>query len=143
MNRVRRKHRVPTWVIPQALARSSRPGYSGERGRLVSSKEVDAWLSEVRACGIKSIMCLLAQDQLPLYNRLPADLISYYQNAGFTVMHIPAQDHRQPPLTREQLDKVWEAYQTLPKPVLVHCSAGIDRTGRAVEHIKQLLSKEI
>ena len=48
---------MPTWVIPQTLARSSRPGYSGERGRLVSITEVDAWLTEVRAFGIRSIMC--------------------------------------------------------------------------------------
>lgn len=134
---------MPTWVIPRALARSGRPGYSGERGRLVSSEEVDEWLTKVRACGIKSIMCLLAEDQLPLYNRLPAGLISYYQNAGFAVVHIPVQDHRQPPLTKEQLEKVWETYQAFPKPVLVHCSAGIDRTGRAVEHIQHLLAKEV
>jgi protein tyrosine phosphatase (PTP) superfamily phosphohydrolase (DUF442 family) len=134
---------VPTWVIPQMLARSSRPGYSGDKGRLVSSAEVDAWLAEVRTLGIKSIVCLLAEDQLPLYSQLPTGLVSYYQNAGFTATHIPAQDHRQPPLTKEQLQKVWEAYQELPKPVLVHCSAGIDRTGRAVEHIERLLSKEI
>ena len=56
---------MPAWVIPQALARSCRPGYSGERGRLVSIAEVDAWIAEVRALGIKSIVCLLAGDQLP------------------------------------------------------------------------------
>jgi len=134
---------VPTWVIPQMLARSSRPGYSGEKGRLVSSAEVDAWVAEVRTVGIKSIVCLLADDQLPLYRSLPTDLVPYYQNAGFTVTHIPAQDHRQPPLTDDQLERIWAAYQELPKPVLFHCSAGIDRTGRAVEHIKRQLKKEI
>jgi protein-tyrosine phosphatase len=133
----------PSWVIPKALARSSRPGYSGERGRLVSSAEVDSWAVEVRGLGIKSIVCLLADDQLLLYRQLPTDLISYYRNAGFSVKHVPAEDHRQPPLTQDQLERVWEGYQEIPKPVLVHCSAGIDRTGRAVDYIKRrLLEKE-
>ena len=54
------------WVIPNALARGRRPGYSGERGRSVSTTEVDAWLAELRDLGIKSIICRLSSDQLPL-----------------------------------------------------------------------------
>src|SRR5438876_409237 len=38
--------KVPTWVIPQLLARSSRPGYSGGRNRSVPAPEVDGWLAE-------------------------------------------------------------------------------------------------
>jgi protein-tyrosine phosphatase len=133
---------VPTWVIPNVLARSSRPGYSGERGQPVPRAEVDAWAAEARAFGIKSIVCLLADDQLPLYSQLPTGLISYYRDAGFSVEHIPAQDHQHPPLSQDHLDKIWAAYRELPKPVLVHCSAGIDRTGRAIEYIKRRLSEK-
>lgn len=133
---------MPTWVIPQSLARSSRPGHSGERGRSVPISEVDTWLAELRALGIKSIVCLLADDQLPLYSQLPTDLVSYYRNAGFSVKHVPAQDCRKPPLSQDQMERVWAAYQELPKPVLVHCSAGCDRTGQAVAEIKRRLSEQ-
>ena len=56
--------------------------------------EVDEWLAEVRASGIKSIICLLSDDQLLLYGHLPTDLITYYRNAGFNAEHVPAQDYR-------------------------------------------------
>jgi hypothetical protein len=40
-----------------------------------------------------------------------------------------AEDDQFPPLTPEQLESVWSAYQRLPKPALVHCGAGVNRTG--------------
>jgi protein-tyrosine phosphatase len=131
---------MPKWVIAQELARGSRPGYSGGRRRAVPRAEVDAWILEVRALGIRSIVCLLAGDQLPLYSQLPTDLISYYRDVGFSVEHVPVQDHQQPPLSQDDLNKIWAAYQALPKPVLIHCSAGMDRTGQAIEYIQQRLS---
>jgi len=107
----------------------------------VSTIEVDAWLAEIREMGIESIICLLSSDQLPFYDQVPGGLVDFYRAAGFTVEHIPAQDSQRPPLTTDHLRQVWSAYQALPKPVLVHCSAGRDRTGLAIGHIQTQLER--
>ena len=129
------------WVVENQLARGQRPGYSGERGTDVPQSAVDAWMEDVNSSGIKSIICLLAEDQLVLYSALPSGLVAYYRQAGFSVAHVPARDHQSPPLTDNDLKRIWEAYESLPKPVLVHCSAGVDRTGRAVEYIRERLGR--
>lgn len=132
---------MPTWVVAQTLARGRRPGYFGERGRAVPPNEVDAWLSEVKEFGVRSIICLLGPDQLRLYDELPTDLVSYYRQAGFEVEHIPVVDHQHPAMSQDDLAKVWAAYLALTKPVMIHCSAGIDRTGMAIEHIRAELAR--
>jgi protein tyrosine phosphatase len=130
------------WVIERQLVRGPRPGYLGERGRQVPKVDVDAWIEESkRSFGIRSIICLLHEEHLKLYESLPADLLSYYRASGFEVKHIPVRDHQSPPLCEDDLKKVWDAYTLLAKPVLVHCSAGCDRTGKAVHHIKRQLRK--
>lgn len=127
------------WVMEDLLARSCRPGFDGLNTE-TSQEEVDRWLESLHGFGIKSILCLLAEEQLLFCPGLPAGLLIYYEEAGFKVVHIPVKDFQWPPLSTGQLEQVWQAYQHLPKPVLVHCNAGISRTGSAVEHIQGRLS---
>lgn len=128
------------WVLPDVLARAARPGYSTGFDLRVARQAVDAWVERARSLGIASVICLLDQDQLPLYDRaLPDGLLAHYEASGFAVAHIPTPDGRTHPYTPEQLEAAWQAFQSLPRPVLVHCSAGVDRTGRIVRHLLERL----
>ncbi len=129
------------WVRPGDLARSPRPGYAPGWEHAVERQAVDRWIGQARDLGIRSIIVLLDRDQLPLYEAsLPDGLIAHYKQAGLVVAHVPTPDGKLHPFTSEQLDAAWRAYLDLPKPVLVHCSAGYDRTGRVVNYILDRLA---
>lgn len=134
---------MANWVLEGLLATSPRPGYRpGPEGR-VPRDHVDQWIAEKRAFGISSILCLIAEDQLGWYQRtLPSGLIAYYREAGFAVAHLPTLDGLTEPYTPEEYERAWTYFQELPKPVLVHCSAGYDRTFRVVRHLVARLEEQ-
>jgi protein-tyrosine phosphatase len=133
---------MPSWVVEGILARSPRPGYRPGPETTVPEGVVEEWLLDARAFGVVSIICLIGDDQLWLYRKsVPEGLVARYRDAGFAVAHIPTLDQQTHPFTPGQYDLAWEHFRALPKPVLVHCSAGMDRTGRIVRHILDRLAE--
>ena len=123
------------WVVPGVLARSQRPGYPVDRP---APGSVASWAERVREMGVRGILCILDEPQLAHYDELGLDvggLLDFYRSQGFAVSHVAADDHKLPPLSKAELDQVWREFQQLNRPVLVHCSAGRDRTGAALQHI--------
>ena len=123
----------PEWVLPELLAKSPRPGYPGREG--TRKEVVDEWIADVRAMGVRSIICFLSDHQLAFYSDLPSGLIQYYRDAGFDVAHIPEDDYKSPPLSEEGAREAVASFERLQKPALVHCSAGLARTGMAIDAI--------
>jgi len=133
---------VPNWVVEGVIATSPRPGYRPGPEHTVGDGVIESWVDEAREFGIASIICLIGGDQLWLYRRVaPEGLVERYRSAGFDVCHIPTADQQTHPFTADEYEHAWESFQRLPKPVLVHCSAGMDRTGRVVGYILERMAE--
>lgn len=133
------------WVIKSELACSQRPlrdhPQFGRRSPLPPKAKPDVvmWVDRIKGLGIRSIICLLEDKQLDRYyvrgglNLHPDGLLGYYKECGFHVRHFPMTDYQRPAGTL--MYQVLQEFDRLPKPVLIQCSAAIDRTTPVAEFI--------
>lgn len=123
--------------IPNQLYQSSRPGYGSVN---VSLAEVESWIEKVKKLGVRTIICLLTDDQLGYYRSIPGGLLETYKKHGFAVIHRPITDPAHDEKGWEELENSYEIllqdFMNAEKPVLIHCSAGQDRSPHAARYIQ-------
>ena len=138
-------------VIPGKLVCSYRPlrrhhntDFCGPQVNLPTeaAPEVLEWIRRMRAGGIQAIISLMGPRELGHYTTVcsklgVADLYDLYKSHGFTVEPIPWEDpkYRVSQGGRSYKDtlvevrqKALDAFDKLQKPVLLHCSSGIQRS---------------
>jgi hypothetical protein len=141
------------WIVPEQLAAGPRPlryhqqyGGGGHNLYEEATPDVKNWARLARDGGIKSIICLMHARDLKHYEGLDMgtdSLIEFYKLSGFDVAHLPWQDtpdsRAAEHLYRKKLieirERALEEYEKLPKPVMVQCSAGVDRTAPVAGYI--------
>lgn len=126
-----KKEQDKVWAKKNVLAMSARPGYPNKNVTLTTLNKV---VKEWKELKIKSIICLLSDKEMQTYYKIiDGNLIQFYIDNGFEVFHISVDDFQTPPLNNNQLTLLNTEYLKMKQPLLVHCGAGEDRTGQAVE----------
>jgi hypothetical protein len=145
------------WVIPGKLACVHRPlrhhpQYAGSRASIPSAAKslVLDWVDWLRLEDIASIISFMHDGDLSCYGEIDFDggtLLEALERHGFQVCRLPWEDpahsKTDPTLKRTKLlemrRKALYAFNRLPKPVVLVCSAGRDRSAPAAAYIFESL----
>lgn len=152
------------WVIPGKLACAHRPlrhhpnpdlRGSGRNLPATATPEIMLWMKRIRDGGFKSILCLMHPKEISHYQALDLGvptLIDFYGAQGMSVLHLPWDDPAHRPAAergrfKEELERVQaqslQGFGALEKPVLLHCSAGIDRSSPVAAYIWRCATKVV
>lgn len=141
------------WVIPRVLAVVHRPLryhplYGGSRLPLPedASPLIEEWADLLQVEGVRSIISLMHDGDVACYRKLSignGDLLTYLQDRGFFIARHPYEDpaHKsvRPSEARLRLHRIreeaLESFDRLPKPVLITCSAGQDRSAPVAAYL--------
>lgn len=111
---------------------AQRPGFPG---RFCQKMVVDEWIAYMKKQGISRVVCLLSEEELELYPTLEAGLLGVY--AGVfgpdNVLWAPTPDkHLLNSEVVRHLCYFLHASAAQSQKTVIHCSAGLGRTGQAL-----------
>ncbi|MBN1375228.1 MAG: dual specificity protein phosphatase family protein [Dehalococcoidia bacterium] len=111
---------------------AQRPGFPG---KFVQRQMVDEWVAFMKKQGVSRIVCLLSEEELGYYPTLTGGLLGVYAEVfgPDNVLWAPTADKRL--LSAEAVHHICyflHASAVQGNKTVVHCSAGLGRTGQAV-----------
>ena len=115
----------PAFPLDTFVFGAERPGYQGTPP--VDDKQIELWIAFMLRQGIQQVVCLLPPEQLSYYQH---DLLARYHSHFDRVTHVPIADYELPDISAlKQILQVLHQAEQANQRVVVHCSAGVGRTG--------------
>lgn len=103
--------------------------YEVDQGKLFRSAQLNGRELEeaIKTNGIKTVINLRGHNPDQAWYK---DEVAATERTGAQLINISMSSDTLP--SRDNLNKLLESYKNAPRPILVHCQAGADRTGEAV-----------